>query len=78
MSQGSVSITPGAADLNNHRSHPPQIRLSAGSTVSWTNDDTIQHTVTSDKGLFKSGPISPGNTFDNKFDKPGQFGYHPS
>ena len=49
------------------------------STVSWTNDDSIQHTITSDEeGLFASGPISPGETFDNTFDTPGEFGYHCS
>jgi plastocyanin len=75
--EGSVSIAPGAADPNNDRSFdPPQISLSAGGIVSWTNDDSIQHTVTSDEELFDAGPISPGDTFENVFDSPGEFGYH--
>ena len=78
--EDSVSIAPGSADPNNDQSFdPPQISLSAGSTVFWTNDDSIQHTVTSDEeGVFDSFPISPGNTFDNTFDTPGEFGYHCS
>ena len=75
--EGSVSIAPRAADPNNDLLFdPPQISVPAGSTVSWTNDDSIQHTVTSDEGLFDTGPISPGDTFDNTFDTSGEFGYH--
>jgi plastocyanin len=45
--------------------------------VSWTNEDSIQHTVTSDEeGLFDAGPISPADTFENAFDTPGEYGYH--
>ena len=73
----SVSIAPGAADPNNDQSFVPQfISMPIQSTVYWTNDDSIQHTVTSDEGLFDSGPISPGDTFDNIFDSPGESGYH--
>jgi plastocyanin len=74
----SVSIAPGAADPNNDLSFdPPQINVPTGSIVSWTNDDSIQHTVTSDEeGLFDAGPISPGDTFENVFDSAGEFGYH--
>ena len=74
----SVSIAPGAADPNNDLSFdPPQINVPTGSIVSWTNADSIQHTVTSDEqGLFDSGPISPGDTFENVFDSAGEFGYH--
>src|SRR5215208_5222690 len=74
----SVSIAPGAADPNNGLSFdPPQINVPTGSIVSWTNEDSIQHTVTSnEEGLFDAGPISPGNTFENAFDTPGEFGYH--
>jgi|SRR5687768_14476494 plastocyanin len=74
----SVSIAPGAADPNNDLSFdPPQINVPTGSIVSWTNDDSIQHTVTSDEeGLFDAGPISPGDTFENVFDSAGEVGYH--
>lgn len=74
----SVSIAPGAADPNNDLSFdPPQINVPTGSIVSWTNADSIQHTVTSDEqGLFDAGPISPGDTFDNVFDSAGEFSYH--
>jgi plastocyanin len=78
--EDSVFIAPGAADPNNDQSFVPQfISMPIKSMVSWTNDDSIQHTVTSDEeGLFNSGPISPGDTFDNAFDSPGEFGYHCS
>ena len=53
FSQGegsSVSIAPRAADPNNDLSFdPPQINVPTGSIVSWTNDDSIQHTVTSNE-----------------------------
>ena len=75
--EGSVSIAPGAANPNNDQSFdPPQISVPIGSAVFWTNDDSIQHTVTSDEGLFDAGPISPGDTFENVFDSAGEFGYH--
>ncbi len=74
----SVSIAPGAANPNNDLSFdPPQINVPTGTIVSWTNADSIQHTVTSDEqGLFDAGPISPGDTFENVFDSAGEFGYH--
>ena len=73
----SVSIPPGAAYPNIDQSFVPQfISMPIKSMVSWTNNDVIQHTVTSDEGLFDSGPLSPGDTFDNTFETPGEFGYH--
>jgi plastocyanin len=73
----SVFIAPGASNPNNDLSFdPPQTSVSTGSTVSWTNEDSTEHTVTSDEGLFDAGPISPGDTFENTFDTSGEFGYH--
>ena len=76
----SVYIAPRAADPDNDQSFVPQfISMPIESTVSWTNYDSIEHTITSnEEGLFVSGPISPGDTFDNTFDTPGEFGYHCS
>ena len=76
----SVYIVPRAADPNNDQSFVPKfISIPIQSIVTWTNDDSIQHTVTFDEeGLFDSGPLSPGDTIDNAFDTPGEFGYHCS
>ena len=81
FSQGdSVYIVPRAADPNNDQSFVPKfISIPIQSIVTWTNDDSIYHTVTSDEeGLFDSGPLSQGDTIDNAFDTPGEFGYHCS
>ena len=73
----SVIITLGAADEGNFEPFAPRaINVMPGSIVSWTNDDMTPHTVTADNNLFDAGPISPGDTFENVFDTPGEFGYH--
>jgi len=78
----SVIITLGAADEGNFEPFTPRaLNVMPGSMVSWTNEDATPHTVTADgtgTPLFDSGPISPGDTFDNIFDMPGEFGYHCS
>jgi plastocyanin len=75
-----IFIVPGAFDPNNDEGFvPPEISVfSEGNIVSWTNDDSTEHTITADDRSFDSGPISSGDTFDNTFDEPGDFGYHCS
>ena len=83
--ESEVSIAPGAGDPNNIETFvPPQISLSSRSTISWTNGDSITHTViaarnpeiTNGEAPFDSGPISPGYTWDKIFNSPAQFDYH--
>ncbi len=75
----SVIITLGAADEGNFEPFAPRaINVMPGSIVSWTNEDMTPHTVTADNNLFDAGPISPGDTFENVFDTPGELGYHCS
>ena len=74
-----VIITLGAADEGNFEPYAPRaINVMPGSIVSWTNEDMTPHTVTANNNLFDAGPISPGDTFENVFDTPGEFGYHCS
>jgi plastocyanin len=78
-----VFIAPNSADQNNEEGGfmPSEISVSSSegnNIVSWTNDDSTEHTVTADDGSFDSGPISPGDTFDNTFDELGDFSYHCS
>ena len=78
----SVIITLGAADEGNFEPFTPRaLNVMPGSMVLWINEDATPHTVTAEgtgAPLFDSGPISPGDTFDNIFDMAGEFGYHCS
>jgi plastocyanin len=46
---------------------PAAIEVQAGDTVTWTNNDDRDHTVTADDGSFKSDNISTGGKFVYKF-----------
>lgn len=52
------------------------LQVPAGTTVTWVNQDTHPHTVTSDQGVWDSGTLNPGQTFSRKFDAMGSFPYH--
>jgi YVTN family beta-propeller protein len=56
----------------------PSLTVKVGQTVTWTNMDSINHTVTADQGVWDSGPIAPGKTFSFTFTQAGTFGYHCS
>lgn len=53
----------------------PEIEVSVGTTVVWTNRDQAIHTVTSLDGTWGSGLLSDGETFAAEFDKPGTYTY---
>jgi plastocyanin len=53
---------------------PSTLRVKAGDTVIWTNDDTVAHTITGTG--FDSGTVQPGGTFQHKFPAEGTFDYH--
>ncbi|MFB5613187.1 MAG: multicopper oxidase domain-containing protein, partial [Nitrosarchaeum sp.] len=42
---------------------PIAIEISSGTTVTWTNDDFVVHTVTDDENTFDSGFIQAGKTW---------------
>src|SRR3954466_10040 len=54
---------------------PQQLNVLAGQTVTWRNDDTSDHTVTSPDAGFDSGRIGHGGTFSFTFDQPGVYEY---
>jgi plastocyanin len=60
---------------------PSQITVAKGGTVTWTNNDSIAHTVVDDLsnvGGPSSGDIQPGSTYSFTFNKTGSFQYHCS
>lgn len=46
-----------------------------GGTVTWINDDSIFHTITSHDGSFNSGEMAPGAKFSHVFIEPGNNNY---
>jgi plastocyanin len=58
---------------------PATITITAGDTVAWTNNDSINHTVTSDSGSeLGSAPLGQGQTYSHLFGAAGVFLYHCS
>ncbi|HWU24898.1 MAG TPA: cupredoxin family copper-binding protein [Rhizomicrobium sp.] len=61
--------------IKNFMFEPMNVEVSAGSTVTWQNNDEEPHTVTSEEGLFRSGGIDGGAKFSFRFEKPGVYKY---
>src|SRR5574338_578585 len=57
---------------------PAVIKVSAGTIVTWTNDDKIIHTVTDLGNGFDSGFIQPNETWKHTFDAKGNYYYYCS
>jgi plastocyanin len=55
---------------------PASVTVPAGTTITWTNQDTAPHTVTSDTGLWDSGTVNIGGSYSHTFSTPGTFPYH--
>jgi plastocyanin len=93
MADGAMAIAPSnraalapLADLTEVRIDgfaftPANVTIKVGATVRWENFDPLhQHTVTSVNpvGLFDSGTLVQGDSFQFQFTKPGVYSYHCS
>jgi len=68
-----------AVIISNFSFNPQVTSISAGDTVTWTNNDSTPHTVTSDAGTeLASTTIQPGQTYSHTFNTPGSYPYHCS
>jgi plastocyanin len=70
--------------ISNFAFLPQKIEIRPGTTVTWTNNDPVTHTVTSTDSLgidaqatftFRSDTLSQGQTFSFTFDKAGTYFY---
>ena len=55
---------------------PAQLSVLVGTTVTWKNDDSINHTVTADGDAFASGYLPPGGSFTFTFAQQGRYAFH--
>ena len=54
------------------------LTITAGTTVTWVNKANGTMDVTSDNGLFSSGNLTNGQSFNYTFNDTGTFPYHSS
>lgn len=69
----SPSPEPETVSISNFKFVPDSLAVKQGSTVVFTNNDSVAHTVTS--ATFDSGPIQPGGSFSQVFAQKGTFAY---
>lgn len=61
--------------MENHEFSPETLEVPTGTTVTWTNRNGTDHTVTSDDGFFNS-TVGPEDSYTYTFDEAGTFDYY--
>jgi plastocyanin len=64
------------ANAGSNSFSPNPVKIKVGETVTWINDDSGIHTVTSKDGVFDSGMMGKGQSFSFTFDKADEYSYH--
>jgi len=66
--------------IKNFAFNPATLTIQKGTTVIWTNEDSVNHQIKSN--TFNSNPLNQGSSFEFKFDQTGTYDYscaiHPS
>ena len=77
-----VTILFDSTNLGDKAYEPNPIKIAPGSSVLWTNDDRVAHSVTAIEGGFDSGILDAGELFEYTFNEVGGYDYycmlHPS
>lgn len=86
VAAGAFAQTTGApvdVRIADYKFHPPEVKVKAGATVRFTNDEKrVSHSVLWLGGGAPESPrLFPGETYERRFDKPGSYpftcGPHP-
>ncbi len=74
IAAGSATI-----DISNFAYSPASVTVKVGTTVTFTNEESVKHTATSNtEGLFATGTLDKGQSVRLKMNKVGTFSYHCS
>lgn len=77
-STSNAAVSGNAVTIKNFTFSPGNLAVKAGTKVTFTNDDTNTHTVTSlsgDPASFDSKDLKPGTSFTFTFTKAGTYSY---
>jgi plastocyanin len=69
-------VSPNTVNIVNMAFSQATITVTAGTKVTWTNNDNMTHTVTADDDSFDSGNIGAGSSYSRTFSTAGTYPYH--
>jgi amicyanin len=73
------NLQPNNVYISNFAFNPGELKVKAGDTVTWTNQDSTPHRIISDTGNeLNSQILSQGGTYSHTFNQAGTFTYHCS
>ena len=75
-SGSSQAVATNAVGISDMQFTPVTIQVPVGTTVHWSNNDSMAHTVTADDGSFNSGSLAKDASFTHLFNKAGTYKYH--
>lgn len=64
-----------ADTIQGYKFNPTPLTIHVGDTVTWTNEDSVQHSATSTNGAFNTGLLSKGQSGSHTFTQPGTYSY---
>ena len=62
--------------IQNFTYNPNTVTVKPGTTVTWINEDSTIHDVSSDSGAFASDDLAKGENYTHNFTKSGEYPYH--
>lgn len=62
-------------NIDNFKFGPATLTVTAGTTVTWKNEDDSPHRIGDQTGSFKSAALDTDDTFSHTFAAPGEYPY---
>jgi plastocyanin len=73
--EAAVAASPATVKIDNFAFAPATLTITAGTTVTWKNDDDSPHRIGDKNGTFKSAALDTDDTFSHTFTVPGEYAY---
>jgi len=70
-----AAASPATVKIDNFAFAPAMLTITAGTTVTWKNDDDSPHRIGDKNGTFKSAALDTDDTFSHTFAAPGEYPY---
>src|SRR5258707_9884371 len=70
-----AAASPATVQIDNFAFAPAALTVTAGTTVTWKNEDDSPHRIGDKNGTFKSAALDTDDTFSHTFAAPGEYPY---